>query len=163
MAVLQQATDLSRECLESKLLKNRLEESQRSSIIALELSYMLTFCMCKNWQYGTHRLSPLGNWLTALLYLMDKQEKIIQSSLRVYLWLNNTLKVCPKPFFQLIRIPAEGNHGSLGFIRWHEGQTHSRIIVLLVISHSLLPEIWIDGSQSKSRCLHTSITPPSHG
>lgn len=65
------------ECLESKLLENRLEESQRSSIIALELSYMLTFCMCKNWQYGMHRLSPLGHWLTAPLYLMHKQENIM--------------------------------------------------------------------------------------
>lgn len=77
MAVLWQTTDLNRECLESKLLKKRLEESQQSSIIALELSYVLRFCMCKNWQYGMHRLSPLGNWLTALLYLMDKQENIM--------------------------------------------------------------------------------------
>lgn len=77
MAVLRQSTDLSRESLESKLLKNRLEESQQSSVIALELSYMLTFCMCKNWQYGMYRLSPLGNWLAALLYLMDKQENIM--------------------------------------------------------------------------------------
>lgn len=77
MAVLWQGTELSRESLESNLPKNRLEESQQSTIIALELSYMLTFYMCKNWQYGVYKLSPLGNWLAALLYLMDKQENIM--------------------------------------------------------------------------------------